>query len=58
MPHLSVEGKGDSIGVTEETAASGKRSLKITDAPGLNSPLQSAFLFLPRAQAGRDPLRV
>ncbi|WCJ58320.1 right-handed parallel beta-helix repeat-containing protein [Fontisphaera persica] len=32
---LLVENKGDSILVTEETAASGKRSLKITDAPNL-----------------------
>ncbi|MCY3019122.1 MAG: right-handed parallel beta-helix repeat-containing protein [Planctomycetota bacterium] len=34
---LHVENKGDSIVVTEETAASGKRSLKITDAPGLKN---------------------
>ncbi|MBI5388069.1 MAG: right-handed parallel beta-helix repeat-containing protein [Verrucomicrobia bacterium] len=32
---VHVEGKGDSIVVTEETAAKGKHSLKITDAPGL-----------------------
>ena len=31
---VHVENKGDSIVVTEETAADGKRSLKITDAPG------------------------
>ena len=30
-----VENKGDSIVVTDETAAGGKHSLKITDAPGL-----------------------
>ncbi|UCG56520.1 MAG: right-handed parallel beta-helix repeat-containing protein [Phycisphaerales bacterium] len=30
-----VEGKGDAIVVTDETAAAGKRSLKIIDAPGL-----------------------
>ena len=34
-PEVHVENKGDSIVVTEETAAGGKRSLKITDAPGL-----------------------
>jgi hypothetical protein len=34
-PEVHVEKKGDSIVVTEEAAASGKRSLKITDAPGL-----------------------
>jgi hypothetical protein len=32
---IHVENKGDSIIVTDETAASGKHSLKITDAPGL-----------------------
>jgi len=30
-----VEGKGDSIAVTDQTAASGQHSLKITDVPGL-----------------------
>jgi hypothetical protein len=30
-----TEGKGDSIAVTDETAASGKKSLKIVDAEGL-----------------------
>jgi hypothetical protein len=29
------EGKGDSIQVTDETAATGRQSVKITDAPGL-----------------------
>ena len=33
-----VENKGDSILVTEETAASGKRSVRVTDAPGLKQP--------------------
>ena len=32
---VHVERKGDSISVTNETAASGKHSVKITDAPGL-----------------------
>ncbi|MDD4870431.1 MAG: right-handed parallel beta-helix repeat-containing protein [Kiritimatiellae bacterium] len=32
---VSVENKGDSIVVTDETAADSKRSLKVTDAPGL-----------------------
>jgi len=35
---LHVENKGDSILVTDETAAAGKHSLKITDAPGLERP--------------------
>jgi len=34
-PEIHVEGKRDSIIVTDETAATGKKSLKITDAPGL-----------------------
>lgn len=35
MGELHVEGKGDSILVTDETAAEGTKSLKLTDAPGL-----------------------
>lgn len=38
LPHLlqaNVEGKGDSIRVTEEVTFRGKRSLKVTDATGL-----------------------
>jgi hypothetical protein len=31
-----IEGKGDSIAVSDEAAASGKRSVKIADAPGLS----------------------
>jgi len=34
---LHVEGKGDSITVTDETAASGKQSLKMVDAEGLRA---------------------
>ena len=34
---LHVEGKGDSIIVTDETAATGKQSLKMVDAEGLKS---------------------
>ena len=49
---MSVEGKGDAIGVTEETAASGKRSLKVTDAPGLNSRFNPHFYFSPRHKQG------
>jgi hypothetical protein len=32
---VNIDGKGDSILVTDETAATGRHSLKITDAPGL-----------------------
>jgi len=38
-----IGGKGDSIVVTDETAATGKHSLKITDAPGLK---QSFYPYL------------
>ena len=33
---VHIDGKGDSILVTDATAASGRRSVKFTDAPGLN----------------------
>jgi hypothetical protein len=42
---LSVDGRGDSILVTDETAATGRHSLKITDAPGLKFVWQP-HLFL------------
>ena len=50
--HVSVESKGDSISVTEETAASGKRSLKITDAPGLKNRFDPHFFFSPGHKEG------
>ncbi|HEY3323130.1 MAG TPA: right-handed parallel beta-helix repeat-containing protein [Planctomycetota bacterium] len=34
---IHVEGKGDSVLVTDETAAAGKHSVKITDVPGLKN---------------------
>ncbi|OGV58555.1 MAG: hypothetical protein A2X45_01430 [Lentisphaerae bacterium GWF2_50_93] len=36
-PEIHTEKKGDSIVVTDETAATGRRSVKITDAPGLKN---------------------
>ena len=50
--HLSVEGKDDSIGVTDETAASGKQSLKFTDAPGLTHRFDPHFYFSPGHSQG------
>jgi hypothetical protein len=47
-----VEGKGDSVGVTEETAAGGKRSLKVRDAPGLQRPYDPHFYFSPAHTQG------
>ena len=38
-----MENKGDSIVVTEESAAGGKRSLKTTDAPGLKQEFNPAL---------------
>ncbi|MEZ0276762.1 MAG: right-handed parallel beta-helix repeat-containing protein, partial [Roseimicrobium sp.] len=42
---IDVQGKGDSIAVTEERAKSGKRSLKVQDAPGLANPWTPHFNF-------------
>ncbi len=42
---LHVENKGDSILVTDETAAGGKRSLKITDAEGLSRSYNPHFVY-------------
>ena len=49
---VHVENKGDSIGVMEETAAGGKRSLKIADAPGLQHAFNPHFFFIPRHAEG------
>ena len=43
-----VDGHGDSIAVTDETASSGKHSLKVTDAPGLKQ------IWLPHLCAHTD----
>ena len=50
--HVNVEGKGDAIAVTEETAAGGKRSLKITDAPGLQHAFNPHFFYVPHHRDG------
>ncbi|HOE61332.1 MAG TPA: right-handed parallel beta-helix repeat-containing protein [Kiritimatiellia bacterium] len=47
-----VENKGDGIEVTEETAATGKRSLKITDAPGLKHGFNPHFWYTPNHHEG------
>ena len=51
-PQYHVEGQGDAIAVTEETAAGGKRSLKITDAPGLKAAFNPHFYYLPHHRDG------
>jgi hypothetical protein len=40
-----VENKGDAIVVTDETAASGKQSLKIVDAPGLQNTWNPHYVY-------------
>ncbi|MFZ2644133.1 MAG: right-handed parallel beta-helix repeat-containing protein [Verrucomicrobiia bacterium] len=44
---LHTENKGDSILITDETAAAGKHSLKITDAPGLSAAHNPHFYYQP-----------
>jgi hypothetical protein len=51
--HLHVENKGDSIAVTEEVAASGRRSLKITDTQGLRARFNPHFYYTPEHREGR-----
>lgn len=48
-----VENKGDSIAVTDETAASGKRSVKITDAPGLQASYNPHLVYSPNHATGK-----
>jgi hypothetical protein len=49
---VNVENKGDSIEVTDETAAAGKHSLKITDAPGLRSTFNPHLVYSPNHGSG------
>lgn len=54
-PHdasVYVENKGDSIAVTDEAAVSGKHSLKITDAPGLQADYNPHFYYVPYHKDG------
>jgi hypothetical protein len=50
--HLHLENKGDSIAVTEEMAASGRRSLIVTDAPGLRARFNPHFHYIPEHRTG------
>ncbi len=52
LARVSGEELGASIRVTEETAATGKRSLKITDAPGLAHEWQPHMYYNPRFDKG------
>lgn len=53
---LFEEGRGDSIRVTNETAASGKHSLKLTDAPGLEHAFNPHLFYAPHFREGRAVL--
>jgi hypothetical protein len=48
----NVENKGDSITVTDETAAGGKHSLKIVDAPGLQHAYNPHYVYKPNHGTG------
>ncbi|MHB8900016.1 MAG: right-handed parallel beta-helix repeat-containing protein [Thermoguttaceae bacterium] len=47
-----TEGRGDGISVVGQTSASGKQSLKITDAPGLEQPYNPHFCYAPDHTGG------
>jgi len=47
-----VEGKGDQIAVTGETAAGGKHCLKVADNVGLQAAFNPHFFFVPRHVQG------
>ncbi|MGE5297241.1 MAG: right-handed parallel beta-helix repeat-containing protein, partial [Solirubrobacterales bacterium] len=49
---VNVENKGDSIQVTDETAAGGKHSLRITDAPGLQRAFNPHLVYSPNHGSG------
>jgi len=49
--------KGASIAITDETAASGKRSVKFTDAPGLDYIWRPHMFYRPRYSTGTVMLR-
>ena len=49
---VNVENKGDAIVVTDETAAAGKHSLKITDAEGLQHAYNPHLVYAPNHSTG------
>ncbi|MDF2439615.1 MAG: hypothetical protein JWN98_599, partial [Abditibacteriota bacterium] len=46
------ENKGEEVRITEDTAAVGKRSLKVQDAPGLQNIFNPHFFYLPNHRGG------
>lgn len=49
---LSVENRGDAIAVSDATAASGRHSLRITDAPGLQRRFNPFLYYAPAYHSG------
>jgi len=49
---VHVENQGDSIAVTDETAAAGQHSLKIVDAPGLQFAFNPHLVYSPHHTSG------
>lgn len=49
---VNTENHGDLIAITDETAFSGKHSLKIVDAPGLKFPFNPHFTYTPNHNKG------
>ncbi|MBM3494997.1 MAG: right-handed parallel beta-helix repeat-containing protein [Armatimonadetes bacterium] len=47
-----IEGKGDAIAVTDTTALSGSRSLRLQDAPGLQHAYNPHLVFAPNYTSG------
>jgi hypothetical protein len=56
MATVIEEGRGDSIRVTSETAATGKHSLKFTDVPGLEHSFNPHLFYSPHMAHGRATL--
>lgn len=56
LANIHVEGAGDSISVTNDTAASGKQSLKIVDASGLKHIYFPLLDYTPHFKNGRARL--
>jgi hypothetical protein len=53
---MHVEGKGDRVAVTEEAAATGKRSLEVADAPGMQAAWNPHFYYRPHHTGGTTTL--
>lgn len=54
---LFVENKGDALAVSQETAASGKHSLKVRDAAGLQHAFNPHFFYVPFHHEGTSICR-